>query len=146
CSVEDKGFSKKVVCDIATAVVQTGNHPLLLIAANDSEREYAQEILKELDFKPIVVESDFTALSSVVKNLDLLVTPDTVTKHFADAHGTRCLEVSLGSSPVFKQATVNPNSRLIVANDRTAQVSSEDIIACLDSMLNECEATVAGDC
>lgn len=145
CSVTDKGFNQQVVCDTVTALYEAGHHPMLLIAANDTEREYAQDILKNLDFKPIVVESDFTALSSVVKNLDLLVTPDTVTKHFADAHGTACLEVSLGSSPVFKQATVNPVSRLLVANDRAAQVDSNDIIASIKAMLEGGVAQITGN-
>lgn len=146
CSVIDKGFNQEVVCDIATLLSKAGHHPLLLIAANNTERELAQEILKKLDFKPIVVESDFTALSSVIKNLDLLVTPDTVTKHFADAHGTTCLEVSLGSSPIFKQATVNPDSRLLAANNRSgAQVDSSDIMAVIEAMLGGNEAIVAGD-
>lgn len=146
CSVADKGFSRSVVCELATELANSGHHPLLLIAANDSEREYAHEILNNLEFKPIVVESDFTALSSVVKNLDLLITPDTVTKHFADAHGTSCLEVSLGSSPVFKQATINPASRMLVANKRdNVQVSSSDIITTAMAMLSGTEPTITDD-
>lgn len=141
CSVADKGFSDKVICNTLNTLKDNGHTPLLLIAANDSERERANEILTQLDFKPIVVECDFTALSAVVKNLDLLITPDTVTKHFADAHNTPCLEVSLGSSPTFKQATVNPNSRLMIAVDRTRQVNASDITRCALAMLagSECE-------
>ena len=129
CSVADKGLRRETVIDCATKLYNNGDHPLLLIAPNDAEREYAKEILEALDFKPMIVESDFTALSSVVKNLDFLITPDTVTKHFADAQNVPCIEVSLGTSPVFKQATMLEKSRLIVAQDRhNRDVAADDIL------------------
>lgn len=129
CSVSDKGLGIEVVASLTKQLKSLGHQPVLLIAANDNERALANEVIENLDFQPIVIESDFTALSSVIKNLDLVITPDTVTKHFADAQNTSCVEVSLGSSPVFKQATVNPKSLLLVAPDRALRkINVNDII------------------
>tara|TARA_R110000868_G_scaffold55424_6_gene172336 strand:- start:9818 stop:11452 length:1635 start_codon:yes stop_codon:yes gene_type:complete len=130
CSVEGKGLGAELVARLAEEISTDGHRPVLLIAPNELEREFASQILEQIEYQPIVVESDFTALSSVIRNLDLLITPDTVTKHFADAHGTACIEVSLGSSPVFKQATMNPKSVLLSSKDRSLnQVSADDILS-----------------
>ncbi len=119
CSVKDKGFTDEFVVELCDQYSAKNISPVLLIAPNKEERSRSRNIAEACLTKPIVIECDFIALSSVVKNLDLVVTPDTVTKHFADAQNTPCLEISLGSSPVFKQATMNPNSLLVVSNCRT---------------------------
>lgn len=138
CSVADKGFSAQVVADLTKRISEANDRPVLLCAPTQAERDKMQEVSKLLDFKPIIVECDFTALSSVIKHSDLVITPDTVTKHIADAHQTRCVEVSLGSSPTFKQATMNPESRLIVIRDPMfGQVSADDIYNVSAAMLNE---------
>lgn len=128
CSVEDKGISASVISDVVMNLTEAGHRCVLLSAPFNDEREKVSQIIGSLDFKPIVIECDFTALSSVVKNLDLLITPDTVTKHFADAHNVSCVEVSLGSSPTFKQATTLSKSRLLVARSRNgSQIPADDI-------------------
>ena len=129
CSVPGKGIAQDSLVEIVNQLHANDDHPVLLIAPCDEEREFATRLLENVERKPVVVECDFIALSSVVKHLDLLITPDTVTKHFADAHAIPTIEVSLGSSPTFKQATKNTKSFLVVANDRqTQQIDARDII------------------
>ncbi len=137
CSVEDKGFSNDFTAEICDQVSVKKFVPVLLIAPNELERVRAKEIADNCLSRPIIVECDFTALSSVVKNLDILITPDTVTKHFADAWNTPCLEISLGSSPTFKQATMNPRSLLLVANDRLlSSVETSVVMNAINLILN----------
>src|SRR5690606_17886085 len=132
CSIPYKCFSYEVTTQIISGLKQEKHHPLLLIAPHEVERQRVQEIIAKLDFKPVIVECDFTALSSVVKHCDLIITPDTVTKHIADAHQVSCIEVSLGSSPTFKQATMNTNSRLLVVRDpKQGQIPASDILSAM---------------
>jgi ADP-heptose:LPS heptosyltransferase len=87
--------------------------PILLIAPNEIERALAKEVNSRLRKKIVVVESDLSALASVVNNLDFLITPDTVTKHISDSMNTPCLELSIGQSPLYKQGSRNPNSLIL---------------------------------
>ena len=137
CSVDDKGFSDEFSAEICDQLSVKSFVPVLIIAPNDVERGRAKTIADTCLTRPIIVECDFTALSSVVKNIDALITPDTVTKHFADAWNTPCLEISLGSSPTFKQATLNPKSLLIIPTDRKlASVNISDVMNALNLLFN----------
>ncbi len=87
--------------------------PILLIAPFENERKRSNLINKEFRNKLVSVEADFIALPSVLKNLDLLVTPDTSVKHLADNLKVPVVEISLGHAPMFKQGTVNTDSAVI---------------------------------
>lgn len=87
--------------------------PILLLAPTSEERAIANRINGHFDNKLVSVEADFIALPSVLKNIDLLLTPDTAIKHLADLTNTPVLEVSLGFAPFFKQGTINPNSLIV---------------------------------
>jgi len=87
--------------------------PILLIAPTNEEREFGNKINKYFDNALVSVESDFKALPSVLLNIDLLVTPDTVIKHLADLLDTPLVEVSTGWAPFLKQGTLNPNSVIL---------------------------------
>ena len=58
--------------------------PILLTAPTEEEKKKASRINKEFENKLVSVEADFIALPSVLKNIDLLLTPDTSIKHLAD--------------------------------------------------------------
>lgn len=137
CSVEGKGFTNSFTSEICDQLSVKNLVPVLLIAPSDNERARAKEIADHCLTRPIIIECDFTALSSVVKNLDALITPDTVTKHFADAWRTPCLEISLGSSPTFKQATLNPKSLLLIPTDRRLEsVKVSEVLSAINLLLN----------
>lgn len=87
--------------------------PILLVAPFEAERKKANSINKEFDNKLVSVEADFIALPSVLKSLDLLVTPDTAIKHLADNLSLPVVEISLGHAPMYKQGTNNHNSAII---------------------------------
>ncbi len=90
--------------------------PILLIAPNQEERNFVNSLNKHFNNRLITVESDFIALPSVLMNLDLLITPDTVIKHLADQLKTPILEISQGTSPLFKQGSINPNNLILTKN------------------------------
>lgn len=87
--------------------------PLVLIAPIESERVFAQNLNQELGNQLIIAEADLNALASVLSSIDFLLTPDTVTKHISDLCQTPCLELSLGSAPLFKQGSKNPDSFIL---------------------------------
>ncbi len=87
--------------------------PIILTAPNDKERHMANKINKILNKKIINIEADITALSSVIKKLDMVITPDTLVKHICDLVETPCLEISLGPAPLFLQGTSNPKSKIL---------------------------------
>lgn len=100
--------------------------PLLLIAPTNEERDFANRVNAQLNDSLVVVESDLNAVASVVGNIDLLVTVDTVIKHIADLCETPVLEISLGNSPFLKQGTYNIGSLVLTDNIKTRKFSSED--------------------
>lgn len=97
--------------------------PILLFAPSEDERSYANEINKEFNNELVTVEADFNAIPSVLLNIDILLTPDTVIKHIADLVETPSVEVSLGNSPFLKQGSTNKNSVIITADLNSRQKS-----------------------
>ncbi|MBT3979868.1 MAG: hypothetical protein HOE90_00865 [Bacteriovoracaceae bacterium] len=87
--------------------------PVLLIAPCDKEIEASTHINKFFDNELITIETDFTALPSVLKNLDYLITPCTAIKHAADLCKTKVLEVSMGNAPIFKQGTIGEGNLIL---------------------------------
>jgi hypothetical protein len=93
--------------------------PLILFAPLKEERELAARINKEFGNSLITVEADLAAVGSVLKNVDLLVTPDTVIKHIADLVQTPVLEISLGPAPFLKQGPTTVGS--VIITDRITE-------------------------
>jgi ADP-heptose:LPS heptosyltransferase len=100
--------------------------PVILIAPIAVEREFASILNSEFSGKLIIAESDLSALASVLRNIDLLITPDTVTKHISDLLAIPCLELNLGEAPLFKQGTVNPKSRILTPRVDLRSFDSSD--------------------
>ena len=111
-----KNIPFNTICDFISALNSTKEFiPLILIAPTQSERDYAEKINEAFENKLIIVEADLQAVASVLMNVDLLVTPDTVIKHIADLSDTPVIEVSLGYAPFLKQGTVNTEN-LVLTN------------------------------
>lgn len=103
--------------------------PVLLVSPSAEEKEYANKVNQQFDNTLVSIESDLIALPSVVNNLDIVLTPDTLTKHVSDLCGTKVVEASLGSSPTFKQSSINTDSivlRLINTKDEQT-ISAKDL-------------------
>lgn len=114
-----KNIPFDTICDFISALNGTNEFiPLILIAPTEEEREYAERINSAFENKLIVVEADLQAVASVLMNVDLLVTPDTVIKHIADLCDTPLIEVSLGYAPFLKQGTTN-SENLVLTNKIT---------------------------
>ncbi|MCK5072160.1 MAG: glycosyltransferase family 9 protein [Bacteriovoracaceae bacterium] len=114
-------------------------YPILLIAPLNDEQQLANDINNYFDNSLITIESDFLALTSVIKNLDIIITPDTVTKHVADLVDTPLIEISLGASPFRKQGTYNPNSLVLTPISSKRNYSSEqfdDVSVCGNDIYN----------
>ena len=114
--------------------------PFILIAPNEDERRVAENFNKAHNGEIVVVEADLLAVTSVLMNVDLLITPDTAIKHIADLTNTPVLEVSLGHAPFLKQGSYSKEALILTdvisnreftkdnANSRT-NITAYDIMA-----------------
>lgn len=136
-SEESKNIPEKVIIEVIEKLHQKDIVTMLLIAPTEDEKERAGKINDHFDGRLVTVESDFHALTSVVINLDCLITPDTAIKHLSDLVETPCLEVSLGASPFLKQGSINEQSIILSRNiedrsfskkDNNNDLRSEDIV------------------
>jgi ADP-heptose:LPS heptosyltransferase len=113
--------------------------PFLLIAPIDSERKIAEKFNNIHNNELVVVEADLLAMTSVLMNIDLLVTPDTAIKHLADLTDTPVLEISLGHAPFLKQGSYSKDSLILTdvisnRNFTQGQASRETAITAPDIM------------
>lgn len=119
-----KDIPVEIVSDLIDLIQKnSGIIPLLLIAPTEEEREFAESFNKRHNDELIIVESDLQALSSVLMNIDLLLTPDTATKHVADLTETPVLEISLGHAPFLKQGPYSKDALVL-----TDVISSREFI------------------
>ena len=103
--------------------------PFLLIAPNDDERRLAESFNNSHNNELVVVEADLQAMTSVLMNMDMLITPDTAIKHIADLTETPVLEVSLGHAPFLKQGTYSKDSLILTDVISERQFTKEDAIS-----------------
>lgn len=101
--------------------------PILLGAPTDSDRTLISKINGEFNNSLVSIEADFHALSSVMLNLDALITPDTSIKHVADLLEIPTVELSLGESPLFKQGTVNTKSVIITPSVKNRSFKKKEV-------------------
>jgi ADP-heptose:LPS heptosyltransferase len=117
--------------------------PIILIAPTDEERKYANEINLQFNNDIVIVEADLLAVTSVLLNIDLLITPDTAIKHIADLTETPVLEISLGHAPFLKQGSYSAGSLILtdliidrnfnthLKNETKSNIQAQDIISSL---------------
>ncbi len=101
--------------------------PVLLGAPTDADRTLISTINGEFNNSLVSIEADFFALSSVMINLDALITPDTSIKHVADLLDIPSVELSLGESPIFKQGSVNTKSVIITPNIKDRSFKKKEV-------------------
>lgn len=134
----DKNIPKAVLREfIFNALHSDKIYPVLLTSPNEEEKSFAKEIVESIDEDIISIETDFKALPSVLLYLDALVTPDTAVKHVADLTDTPLVEVSAGSSPVFKQSTTGEDNIIIrpLGGDRN-KITYDDLIYAVSKVLS----------
>lgn len=103
-STTDKELSYDASEALISALLGSDDYvPLVLHAPDAVERERVKNLNQRFTNRLVTVEADFNALSSVLLNLDLLVSVDTSVMHLADLNSTPVLELSLGPSPFLKQ-------------------------------------------
>lgn len=125
-SEKSKNIPENILIEVIKNLKDNNIVPMLLIAPTDEERVVANRINEIFEGSLVSVESDFHALTSVVMNLDAVITPDTAIKHLTDLVDTPCLEVSLGASPFLKQGTINEQSLILTKNIEDRSFSKED--------------------
>lgn len=109
-----KDIPEEMLADLLKLIKQNSELiPLLLIAPTDEERKYASDINSKFNNELVVVEADLEAISSVLMNIDILITPDTAVKHIADLCETPVLEISLGYAPFLKQGSYSSGSLIL---------------------------------
>ncbi|WP_127715303.1 glycosyltransferase family 9 protein [Halobacteriovorax sp. HLS] len=125
-SEKSKNIPENILIETIQLLIDNDITPMLLIAPTDSERTIANRINESFSGKLVSVESDFHALTSVVMNLDAIITPDTAIKHLSDLVDTPCLEVSLGASPFLKQGSINDQSLILTKSLEDRNFSKDD--------------------
>ena len=116
--------------------------PFLLIAPNEDERRFAENLNNAHNNELAIVEADLQAMTSVLMNMDMLITPCTAIKHLADLIETPVLEISLGHAPFLKQGSYSKNSLILtdVISNREfvksnlaphTSITALDIMSCL---------------
>lgn len=126
-SDESKNIPKKELIKVIDLLASSKNYcPILLIAPTQRERAYSNEINNEFNNEIVSVEADFLAVPSLLMNIDLLLTPDTVIKHIADLVDTPVVEVSLGKSPFLKQGTLGVYNLILTNNISKRDFKSSD--------------------
>ncbi len=109
--------------------------PILLIAPNEEERELANRINTHFNGEIVVMEADLETVASILKNIDLLVTPDTAIKHIADLVGTSLLEISLGHAPFLKQGSYSQGSLILTDIITDRNFSSNSATSSIESKI-----------
>jgi ADP-heptose:LPS heptosyltransferase len=113
-SDSSKDIPEEIIIELLTLLKGTPILiPVLLIAPFEDERKYAQEINNHFEGQIAVVESTLQEAASILMNIDILITPDTVVKHIADLTDTPVLEISLGQAPFLKQGSYTNGSLVL---------------------------------
>ena len=121
--------------------------PIIVHAPSPGEKEIVQSITASVKEKIVTIECDLIAAVSVIKCLDILITPDTALKHIADLVCTPSVEISLAEAPLFKQSSLLPDSLILSApiyersfhrSRSDDSISTHDIIlACKHNSLSQ---------
>lgn len=137
-STESKDIPENLILDTIEDLLSMNLYtPVILIAPIEEEIKYAQKINSAFNNSIVVIEADLLAINSVIKELDLLITPDSAIKHIADIYKIPTIEISLGNSPLFKQGSISTDT-VILTNSvehrsfkdtvEQCQIRSSDII------------------
>ena len=143
-SATSKDIPEEVLIETIRILHESSNTiPILLHSPSDEEKEYTNRINDHFSKKLITVESDIIALPSVLLNIDLVITPDTLTKHMADTTDTPVIEISLGASPFLLQGSINTKSLIISMNPKlrtydSRETLSKDLHNSLTNTIKEC--------
>ena len=104
-------------------------HPIILTSLSESEKKLAYELNELFHSHLSLIEYDSKSLPSVLSHLDLLVAPDSDTKHVADLTDTPMVELSLGESPLFEESTILEGSIIIrPIGDPVTSIKASDVL------------------
>lgn len=123
-----KSLKSEIVIELIDKMINTNQYfPILLISPSSEDKKLATEINAHFNNSLVTAEADLLAISSVLLNIDALVTPDTSIKHLADLTDTPVVEVSLGFSPLFKQGSINSESVILTPRVDMREFSEREI-------------------
>lgn len=118
-SQKEKNIPTKTLIKTIEQLTLTGNYfPVLLIAPNDHEREYANSITKSFKNKIIIIESSFKNLIPVLLNIDLVITPDTFLVHMANLTNTPLVNVIFSNKYLYQHGTSRTGDLVLKFNDK----------------------------
>jgi len=110
--------------------------PILIIAPSAKERMAAEELNKRLGNGLVTVEADFLATTSILQQINFLVTCDSSIKHLADLNKVPLLEINYGVTSFSKQGPSSKNSLILCFNSNQALSQSQDIYASMKFSLD----------
>ncbi|MBK23750.1 MAG: hypothetical protein CME70_07060 [Halobacteriovorax sp.] len=132
-SLDSKNWDSTQITKLIESVLDDYElYPLILIAPSDEERALSREINEKFDNKLVVVESDFLALSSVLRGLDVLVTPDTSVKHLADLNEVKVVEYTHNLETTLKQGSRGKSNIIIDLKDNSLDLILNSIKFLID--------------
>ena len=128
-------FDKDIILNLVDNILDRNDlFPILIISHSKEQRAFAKDINERLNNSLVIIEASYQALSAVVSNLDLLITPKSATKHLADLVKTSTIEVSFNKDNLFKQPSIRNNNILIHTNQLKA----------VDAIMNAIEFKISG--
>ncbi len=114
-SEADKHPDATFWADLAARLLQAGHRPVLL--GGEAEKPLGFAVAKALQAHPLNLTGHFSIrqLASFIKELDLLVTPDTGPMHIAAWTGTPTLNLSLGPVNAWETGPFSPGHLVLRA-------------------------------
>ncbi len=102
--------------ELAQNLLKRGFHPVFL--GGEAEKELGAECAKILNNPLLNLTGRFSLKELVlfIKNLDLLITPDTGPMHLAAAYGVPTLNLSLGNVNPYETSVISPKHFILQAN------------------------------
>ena len=132
-SLDSKNWNKESLKELIEKILDdSGMYPLILIAPTEEERAASRELNEAFNNKLVIIESDFLALSSVLSNLDVLVTPDTSVKHLADLNECKIIEYTNSLKTSLKQGCRGASNIIIKLDNDSVGLVYDSINFLLD--------------
>ncbi len=132
-SLDSKNWDSSHLVKLVESILDDSTlYPLILIAPCEKERALSKELNEQFDNKLVIVESDFLALSSVLRGLDVLVTPDTSVKHLADLNDVKIVEYTHSLSTSLKQGSRGKSNIIINVQENALDLIFNSIKFLLD--------------
>ncbi|MBF0311773.1 MAG: hypothetical protein HQK52_00060 [Oligoflexia bacterium] len=143
---ENDVFSKKSVCELLKKLINNELfHPILLISGSDDEKDFVNYLNKQCNYPLLTICANLLNVSSVLINVEILVTGDVLAVKMADILNVPVVMISDDANNVYDNGGVNSGSIMIApivekcAGDIVASgvVVAEDVLFAIYDIAHE---------